>query len=196
MINDQGEMSRDESRCSRYLDFLNLNIIKMKTRKRYEVMGMMEWHPEFMVGKTRLQISFTGGHLCSGAHTPAVFETADPVVQKIIERSEAFRSRRIRIGAKVEIPDDGANKANGANESNRANDANSADEANRANEANKIMPSESVSKSGFVFEYKDDEEVFQFLEREKGVPVVRLLTREAFKIEAERLGIILKKIED
>ncbi len=71
-------------------------------RKRYEVRGMMEWHPEFRVGRMRLQVAFTGGHLCGGAVTAASFETADPVVQKIIERSAAYQQNRIVVGATYE----------------------------------------------------------------------------------------------
>ncbi len=65
-------------------------------KKRYEVAGMMEWHPIFMVGRTKVQVSFTGGHLCGGACTPASYETSDPVVQAVIESSAAFSSGRIR----------------------------------------------------------------------------------------------------
>ncbi len=50
----------------------------------------------------RLQVAFTGGHLCGGAVTAASFETADPVVQKIIERSAAYQQNRIVVGATYE----------------------------------------------------------------------------------------------
>lgn len=66
-------------------------------RKRYEVDGMMEWHTVFRVGRTSLSVSFTGGHLCGGGTTPAAFETSDPVVQTVIENSESFRNRKIRL---------------------------------------------------------------------------------------------------
>lgn len=66
-------------------------------KKRYEVAGMMEWHPMFRAGRTRIQVSFTGGHLCGGACTAASCEVADEVVQKVIENSQAFRSGRIRL---------------------------------------------------------------------------------------------------
>ena len=69
----------------------------MKIKKRYEVRGMMEWHPVFRAGRTRLQVSFTGGHLCGGACTPAAYETSDSVVQAVIEASAAFRSGRINV---------------------------------------------------------------------------------------------------
>ena len=63
---------------------------------------MMEWHPVFRVGRSRVQVSFTGGHLCGGGVTPASFETSDPVVQKVIEDSAAFRSGRIKVIAGCE----------------------------------------------------------------------------------------------
>lgn len=74
-------------------------------KKKYEVPGMMEWHPEFKVGRSSLQIAFTGGHLCCGGSTPASFETADPVIQRVIESSEAFFDGRIRL-RKVSKSDD------------------------------------------------------------------------------------------
>lgn len=62
----------------------------------------MEWHPVFRVGRMRLQVSFTGGHLCGGACTSASYETSDPVVQKVIESSKAFGSGRIYVAAVAE----------------------------------------------------------------------------------------------
>lgn len=70
-------------------------------KKRYEVRGMMEWHTVFAAGRSRIRVSFIGGHLCGGGSTPAVYETSDPVVQKVIERSGAFRSGRIRLAKGV-----------------------------------------------------------------------------------------------
>lgn len=66
-------------------------------KKRYVISGMMEWHPVFRTGRSRLQISFTGGNLCGGAATAASYETSDPVVQRVIEDSVYFKSNRIRL---------------------------------------------------------------------------------------------------
>ncbi len=63
---------------------------------------MMEWHPVFKTGSSHIQIPFTGGHLCGGARTPATFETDNPVIQTIIEKSDYFKSHLI---ASEEIPD-------------------------------------------------------------------------------------------
>ena len=143
-------------------------------RKKYEVRGMMEWHPEFKVGKTRIKVSFTGGHLCGGASTPAVFETSDPVVQTVIEKSAAFRSGKIRLGAIVESKDPEI--------PNRNNGSKDAD----------IPPDPSPVKE-FVLEYDDIEEVYDFLQHQKGVPLERLCSPDSCQTEAKRLGIILKK---
>ncbi len=66
----------------------------------------MEWHPVFVAGRTRVQVPFTGGHLCGGACTAASYATDDPVVQKIIETSALFLSGRIQlVESSEEIPD-------------------------------------------------------------------------------------------
>ncbi|MDE7419441.1 MAG: hypothetical protein K2N35_04460 [Muribaculaceae bacterium] len=142
-------------------------------RKKYEVSGMMEWHPEFKVGRTRLQVSFTGGHLCNGGNTPASYETSDPVVQAVIERSAAFRSGKIRVGKEVDISD---------------SEVDAFDSAESKEES-------QVAEKGFVFEYSDINEVYSFLEDMKGVPAARLCTPESYAVEAKKLGIILKKKE-
>ena len=121
----------------------------------------MEWHPEFRVGRGRLQVCFTGGHLCGGATTPATYETADPVVQKVIESSKAFRTGRIIVR---EGPTDRQTAEPVACRQNR-----------------------------YVFEYRNLDDISDFLQFEKGVPLERLFSEEGCFREAERLGISLKK---
>lgn len=67
--------------------------------KKYEVKGMMEWHPVFAAGRARIRVPFTGGHLGDGCSSPAIFETSDAVLQSVIERSVPFRNGRIRLAA-------------------------------------------------------------------------------------------------
>lgn len=66
-------------------------------RKIYEAPGMMEWHPEIIVGRSRIKVSFEGGHFSGKGRTPATFETSDPVVQTVLENSAPFISGRIRL---------------------------------------------------------------------------------------------------
>ena len=135
---------------------------KTVARKRYEVRGMMEWHPEFRAGRTRLQVAFTGGHLCGGACTAASYETSDPVVQKVIEGSEPFRSGRIRLSREWRNRDDGRKD-----------------------------PLPAGSGGPARFEYGDEEDIYEFLHNEKGVPLEQLTDRGSCFSVAERLGVTL-----
>ena len=134
----------------------------------------MEWHPEFRVGRGRIQVSFTGGHLCGGASTPASYATSDPVVQKVIEGSSAFRQGRIRL-----VMEEG--------------------HAGRRPVLSVAVPSEpscgSAPDKGCVFEYGNIDDISDFLQFGKGVPLERLSSVEECFREAERLGVVLKKKE-
>lgn len=127
----------------------------------------MEWHPEFRVGRGRLQVSFTGGHLCGGASTPASYETADPVVQKVIEGSAAFRSGRITMVTMETAEPESA-------------------------EAHTAVRMAAPRKE-CVFEYRNIDDISDFLQFEKGVALDRLSSEEKCFAEAERLGVTLKK---
>lgn len=124
-------------------------------RKRYEVRGMMEWHPVFKVGRSRLRVSFTGGHLCGGASTPAFYETSDPVVQVVIESSAEFRSKRIRLAMESRIPE--------------------------------------PCQESAIFEYTKEEDIYDYLEHKKGIPVEQLCDMDSCFLEAKRLGVTLVK---
>ncbi len=132
--------------------------------KKYEVRGMMEWHPAFKVGRSHIQVSFTGGHLCAGGCTPASFETADPVVQKVIESSAAFKSKRIIVGLKKELP-----------------------------APTEPSGTQASTQPAFVFEYENIKDVYAFLEDVKGVSPSLLNDEESCHREAAKLGIKLKK---
>lgn len=58
---------------------------------------MMEWHPVIKAGRSRIRVTFEGGHFSGSGQTPATFETWDPVVQRVLESSEHFKSGRIRL---------------------------------------------------------------------------------------------------
>lgn len=142
-------------------------------RKRYEVRGMMEWHPVFKVGRSRLLVSFTGGHLCGGASTPAFYETADPVVQAVIESSAEFRSKRIRLAMCIPEPDQESGCLIKANQDSGNSDASG-------------LPST-------IFEYTKEEDIYDYLEQKKGIPVEQLCDMDSCFLEAKRLGVTLVK---
>ena len=127
----------------------------------------MEWHPVFAVGRARLQVSFTGGHLGEGCVTPARYETTDPVVQRVIENSESFRSGRIRLAATIRL---GMAQASSAADPGLGM-AQAASAAERLN----------------TFEFCSLDEVREFLHKEKGVSKTRLDSEDDCINEAHRL---------
>ena len=160
-------------------------------KKRYEVKGMMEWHPVFKVGRGSLHVSFTGGHLCGGARTSASFETSDPVVQKVIEGSEPFRSKRIRL-VYTEACDQSADTGNQRLSGRLGSlppilDNQPPTESDHGREASQ-PPTESET-----FEYTKEEEIYEYLQHTCGVSVDDLSVEGSCFEEAQRLGITLRK---
>lgn len=146
-------------------------------RKKYEVKGMMEWHPVFKVGRSRMQVSFTGGHLCGGGVTPASFETADAVVQSVIERSEAFRSGRIRLGLTLDEDPAPAPKPQPQKQRVPA----------PAAQATAAATAPDTSLTTETFETLD--EAADFLHFNRGLPVARLMDEESCVREGAALGL-------
>lgn len=133
----------------------------------------MEWHPEFAAGRARIQVSFTGGHLCGGASTPATCVTSDPVVQTVIERSGAFRSGRIRLARCVGQPHAGEPREGTGQE-----------KPVYVPEA----PGETATTLT-VLEASDLDEAIETLHYDKGIAMDRLLTKESCREAAAELGI-------
>ncbi len=137
-------------------------------KKIYEVKGMMEWHPEFRVGRVCLKVAFTGGHLCGGACTPAVCETTDPVVQKVIESSTAFRNGRIRLVKEQQLME------------------------GRLPSLPPDVPGSLPPKKLVSIEFDDIDKATDFLQHAKGIPLERIITLDQCVAEAKRLGMDLK----
>ena len=66
-------------------------------KKVYGVIGMMEWHALIPIGKSSLNVKFTGGTLTGYGVTPAKYTTSDAVIQKMIENSEHFKNGKIKL---------------------------------------------------------------------------------------------------
>lgn len=135
-------------------------------KKTYEVRGMMEWHPVFTVGRTHIRVPFTGGYLSDGAVTPATFETADAVVQTVIEQSKAYKSKRIRLRSVVDIE--------------------------IASTRSKINSPEKAPEQLKVIECGSWEEAADSLQYTYGVAVECLKDEASCKAEAGKLGFELK----
>jgi hypothetical protein len=78
----------------------SLNI--MKKRITYEIHGQIERNSYFRIGKALVRIEFTGGAINSTGVYPAQYTTDNPLFQRAIENSEAFRSGEIKRG-RVEV---------------------------------------------------------------------------------------------
>ena len=133
---------------------------------------MMEWHPVFRVGRGRLAVSFTGGHLCGGGCTPASFETSDPVVQKVIESSDAFRRGLIRGDGRADRPTVAREKAHAA-------------------VAEEAEPREEGAGQCQAMEFPSLEKAQDFLQSYKGVRIDDMLELESCVATGRRLGIDL-----
>ena len=78
----------------------------MKKRITYEIHGQIERNSYFRIGKALVRIDFTGGAINSTGIYPAQYTTDNPLFQRAIENSDAFRCGEIKRG-RVEVIDDG-----------------------------------------------------------------------------------------
>ena len=78
----------------------------MKKRITYEIHGQIERNSYFRIGKALVRIDFTGGTINSTGVYPAQYTTDNPLFQRAIENSNAFRCGEIKRG-RVEVLDEG-----------------------------------------------------------------------------------------
>lgn len=78
----------------------------MRKRITYEIHGQIERNSYFRIGKALVRIDFTGGAINSTGIYPAQYTTDNPLFQRAIENSDAFRCGEIKRG-RVEVIDDG-----------------------------------------------------------------------------------------
>ena len=81
---------------------MNSNIQKMPQtpvprRAVYGVYGLTEWQVLIPAGRAKVSIRFTGGSLSGYGIVPATFATSNPYIQRLVQNSPEFRSRRIRL---------------------------------------------------------------------------------------------------
>lgn len=77
----------------------------MKKIVTYEIHGQVERNSFFRVGKALIRIEFKGGSINSAECIPARFVTDNPLLQKAIESSDAYRCGQIKTG-KVDVIED------------------------------------------------------------------------------------------
>lgn len=70
----------------------------MKKRITYEIHGQIERNSYFRIGKALVRIDFSGGAINSTGVYPAQYSTDNPLFQRAIENSDAFRCGEIKRG--------------------------------------------------------------------------------------------------
>lgn len=70
----------------------------MKKKITYEIHGQIERNSYFRIGKALVRIDFTGGAINSTGVYPAQYTTDNPLFQRAIENSDAFRCGEIKRG--------------------------------------------------------------------------------------------------
>ncbi len=75
-----------------------------KSKKTYAIFNLAEKHTVFLLGKTRVRVSFTGGVVTKSGVTPATFTTADPVIQLAIECSPEFQRGAVTLYSEYPLP--------------------------------------------------------------------------------------------
>ena len=75
----------------------------MKKRITYEIHGQIERNSYFRIGQALMRIEFTGGAINSTGVYPAQYTTDNPLFQRAIENSEAFRCGEIKRGRVEEL---------------------------------------------------------------------------------------------
>lgn len=85
----------------------------MKKLVTYEIHGQIERNSYFRIGKALVRIEFTGGAINSTGVYPAQYTTDNPLFQRAIENSDAFRNGEIRRG-RVEVVGESAREGQSA----------------------------------------------------------------------------------
>lgn len=151
----------------------------------------------FAVGRARIQVSFTGGHLGDGCQTPAKYSTSDPVVQRVIESSAAYAAGRIRLGASFPEPEPKPG-SEPKPEPKPAQVAQPEKTAECPVFTQEVSPALNRSKPVDVneFEFEDLESLQDFLNSKKGVAMSKLNGKENCIKEANHLGFRVRLRND
>lgn len=175
-------------------------------RKTYGVSGLMDWTTQIKAGKGAVSVHFTGGALTAYGVTPAMFSTANPFFQNVIEHSDQFKNGRIKLVGTMEVPDDAATKARKARMAARAaettvegeqsstQDATDASNEVLASEATSTtaVPTDDAESAGNKVEVSDKYEAIEYLKEhfpEKNYTATSLRTKAAFEAACNECGV-------
>lgn len=148
-----------------------------KKIKTYGVKGLMEWMCNIPVGKTHLQVEFTGGVLTQYGNTPAKFTTDDMLKQAIIENSKPFKNGKITLLSCIESQEDETRRLEGGKTNNETDT-----DKQQASEAQNVVEVASL----------DDAK--EYLNQKYGIAVRNLRSRQAIIDAAKECGFSFKGI--
>ena len=83
----------------------------MRYNKTYGINGLLEWHGCVHSNGVKMRVDFINGSVTAYGVAPATFRTKNELTQHIIENSDEFKSGRIKLVSKSELPEE-AIKAN------------------------------------------------------------------------------------
>lgn len=72
--------------------------------KTYGMNGLLEWHGAVHSNGIKMKVDFTNGTVTAYGVAPATFITKSKLTQAIMENSDEFKSGRIKLISKVELP--------------------------------------------------------------------------------------------
>lgn len=155
-----------------------------KKIKTYGVKGLMEWMCNIPVGKTHLQVEFTGGVLTQYGNTPAKFTTDDMLKQAIIENSKPFKNGKITLLSCIESQEDETRRLEGGKTNNET------DTDNNETDTDKQQASEAQN----VVEVESLDDAKEYLNQKYGIAVRNLRSRQAIIDAAKECGFSFKGI--
>lgn len=68
-----------------------------KSTKTYAARGLIEWQMALNVCGAIIRLKFTGGYMGSNGVVAAKYTTDNEAIQKLIEKSEYFKSKKVYL---------------------------------------------------------------------------------------------------
>lgn len=164
----------------------------MTKKKKYGVLGMMDWIASIPCGKATIKVPFGGGSLNGYGTVPASYCTKDVVIQHAIENSDYFKKGKIKLLKEYEIVCDTAPRSLVDDVTKKDSVVKTAKFEDELDVSNNVQPKEDSSKH---VEVTDIDEARDYLVEKCGVQ--RSTIRSAINVfrTADELGIVFDGIQ-
>ncbi len=141
----------------------------------------MEWEALIVCGKARLRARFEGGSSSGFGEAPAIYRTANPAAQHIIEQSDYFKDKRIRLLRVNRYADDPADDDIAGKTEADASPSGGRPVADRQQSASRRLVLEEKH-------FNDPQLARRFLHDTFGVPMAKITTYAAIREAGELYG--------